>query len=168
MTILTEWETDVSFDFDTEALAGQVIHAACEAERCPYETQVNLLITDNAGIREYNRQYRQIDAPTDVLSFPMIPFERESDFGVVEKAQADYFDPESGELILGDIIISADKVTEQADAFGHSPKREFAFLCAHSLLHLCGYDHMQQDKAAVMERKQEEVLQHLSITREEM
>ena len=168
MSSYVENEAGAGFDFDIKEVFDEGAKEILDREGCPYETQVNLLITDNAGIREYNRQYRQIDAPTDVLSFPMIPFERESDFGVVEKAQADYFDPESGELILGDIIISADKVTEQADAFGHSPKREFAFLCAHSLLHLCGYDHMQQDKAAVMERKQEEVLQHLSITREEM
>ena len=72
----------------------------------------------------------------------------------------------SGELLLGDIIISADKVTEQAEKYGHSAKREFAFLAAHSLLHLCGYDHMETEEAKVMERKQEEVLGRLSITRE--
>ncbi|MDE6976854.1 MAG: rRNA maturation RNase YbeY, partial [Lachnospiraceae bacterium] len=137
-----------------------------DSENCPYEAQVNLLVTDNEGIREYNRQYRNMDSSTDVLSFPMLPFELEADFGLVEGHEADYFDPETGELLLGDIIISADKVTEQAEKYGHSAKREFAFLAAHSLLHLCGYDHMETEEAKVMERKQEEVLGRLSITRE--
>lgn len=104
--------------------------------------------------------------PTDVLSFPMIPFRTEADFSVAEEAEADYFDPDSGELILGDIIISAERVFQQAESFGHSPKREFAFLTAHSLLHLCGYDHMVPEEAAVMEKKQEAVLEKLGITRD--
>ena len=165
MSSYVENEAGAGFDFDIKQVFDEVAKEILDREGCPYETQVNLLITDNAGIREYNRQYRQIDAPTDVLSFPMIPFESEADFGIVEKAQADYFDPESGELILGDIILSADKVAEQADAFGHSRKREFAFLLAHSLYHLCGYDHMEIEEAQLMEEKQEAVLQRLGITR---
>ena len=96
----------------------------------------------------------------------MIPFRTEADFSVAEEAEADYFDPDSGELILGDIIISAERVFQQAESFGHSPKREFAFLTAHSLLHLCGYDHMVPEEAAVMEKKQEAVLEKLGITRD--
>jgi probable rRNA maturation factor len=80
--------------------------------------------------------------------------------------EADYFDPDSGELILGDIIISVDKVEEQAESYGHSKKREFAFLVAHSMLHLCGYDHMEAEEAVVMEAKQEAVLTKLGITRD--
>ena len=136
-------------------------------EKCPYEAQVNLLITDDEGIREFNRQFRQVDSPTDVLSFPMIPFEREADFSIVEAEEADCFDPDSGELLLGDIIISAQKVLEQAEKYGHSTKREFAFLTAHSMLHLCGYDHMEQEQAKAMEQKQEQILVRLGITRED-
>lgn len=165
MNSYVEIEVETDFDFDIKQVFDQVAFEILEGEGCPYETQVNLLLTDDNGIREYNRQYRGIDSPTDVLSFPMIPFEKEADFEMVEGQEADYFDPESGELILGDIIISADKVKEQAEKFGHSRKREFAFLTAHSLLHLCGYDHMTQEEAQVMERKQEEALLHLSITR---
>ena len=85
---------------------------------------------------------------------------------MAEEGEADYFDPESGELLLGDIIISADKVKEQAQKYGHSEKREFAFLTAHSMLHLCGYDHMAEEEAKLMEQKQEEVLTVLGITRD--
>ena len=77
----------------------------------------------------------------------------------------DYFDPESGELCLGDIVISIDKVYEQAEEFGHSPKREYAFLIAHSMLHLLGYDHMEPEEAKVMESKQENILAKVGITR---
>ena len=165
MTSYVENETETIFDFNIKEILDMVMQEVLLAENCPYEAQVNLLITNNDGIREYNRQYRNIDNPTDVLSFPMIAFEQEADFSVVEKNEADYFDPESGELILGDIIISAEKVKEQALKYGHSEKREFAFLTAHSLLHLCGYDHMEADEAKIMEDKQEAVLQKLGIVR---
>lgn len=166
MTSYVENETMIQFDFDIEELVNEVLSAVLSEENCSYESHVNLLITDNEGIREYNRQFRSIDSATDVLSFPMITFERESDFSVVEGREAEYFEPESGELVLGDIIISADQVKEQADRFGHSEKREFAFLTVHSLLHLCGYDHMEESQALVMEKKQEEILKKLGITRE--
>lgn len=166
MTSYVENETTAEFDFDIKEILDKVMERALALLGCPYEAQVNLLITDNAGIREINREYRQVDAPTDVLSFPMIMFLKEADFSVVEENEADYFDPESGELLLGDIIISADKVKEQAEKYGHSVKREFAFLIAHSMFHLCGYDHMSEEEAQVMEEKQEAVLSDLGITRE--
>lgn len=166
MTSYVENETDEQFNFDIKKILDDVFNEVLRQEDCPYEAQVSLLITDNEGIREYNKQYRDIDSPTDVLSFPMISFASEADFSIVEEQVADYFDPESRELILGDIIISADKVKEQAVKFGHSEKREFAFLVAHSLLHLCGYDHMTEKEAEVMEQKQEEILSRLSITRD--
>ena len=101
-----------------------------------------------------------------VLSFPAIPFTSESDFSIVEEQESDYFDPESGELLLGDIMICAQKVKEQAEKYNHSEMREFGFLVAHSMLHLCGYDHMEEDEAKVMEAKQEQVLASLGITRD--
>lgn len=166
MTSYVENETEAVFDFDTEKLTEQLMEAVLESEGCPYEAQINLLITDDDGIREYNRRFRETDKATDVLSFPMIEFEKEADFSAVENKKADFFEPESGELILGDIMISADKVREQAVKYGHSEKREFAFLTAHSLLHLCGYDHMKKEEADIMERKQEAILKRLNITRE--
>jgi probable rRNA maturation factor len=112
-----------------------------------------------------NREHRGIDRPTDVLSFPNVDYESPADFSNIEDREEDYFDPESGELCLGDIVISIDKVFEQAKEYGHSPMREYAFLIAHSMLHLLGYDHMEPSEAAVMEAKQEEILTRLGITR---
>lgn len=166
MTSYVEDEAKESLPFEPEEILELVAQKVLEEENCPYEAQINLLLTDNEGIREFNRQYREVDAPTDVLSFPMISFEREGDFSVVEEDGVDYFDPESGELILGDIIISVPRALEQAESFGHSAKREFAFLVAHSMLHLCGYDHMEEEEAKVMESKQEKVLNELGITRD--
>ncbi len=165
MTLYAENETDVTFPFPVEETATLVIEAVLKSEGCPFHATVNLLITDNEGIREYNRQYREIDKETDVLSFPNLDFDAPGDFGKVTENKADYFDPDSGELILGDVIVSADKVIEQAENYGHDQKREFAFLVAHSMLHLCGYDHMADDERVVMEEKQEAVLQGLGITR---
>lgn len=168
MTFYVENETDQTFAFSAEEIVEKVMQAVLESEGCPYEAQVNVLITDNEGIHQYNRDYRQIDRPTDVLSFPNLDFAAPADFSasLLEAHMADYFDPESDELLLGDIIVSADKVYEQAESYGHSAKREFAFLIAHSMLHLCGYDHMEAEEAAIMEEKQEQILQQIGITRD--
>ena len=166
MQFFIENETEVNFDFDIEAVVKAVAEEVLDSEKCPYEAQVNVLLTDNEGIRQFNKEYRDIDRETDVLSFPNLDFEEPGFYEIDEDMEASYFDPESGELILGDIIISGDKVKEQAESYGHSQKREFAFLVAHSMLHLSGYDHMEPEEAKVMEAKQEAVLQKLNITRD--
>lgn len=166
MHFFVENETECNFDFDIEKVVESVVIEVLDSEGCPYESQVNVLLTDNEGIRMFNKEYRNIDKETDVLSFPNLDFEEPGFYEVDEEVEADYFDPESGELILGDIIISVDKVKEQSESYGHSQKREFAFLVAHSMLHLAGYDHMEPDEAKVMEAKQEAVLQKLNITRD--
>ncbi len=158
MTISIEYETDKKLELDYDRIIREIILASLDYEECPYEAEVSVILTDNEGIREINRDYRQIDAPTDVLSFPMVDFEKESDFSHVEDAAEDYFDPETGELVLGDIIISVEKVIEQAEKYGHSQERELAFLVAHSMLHLCGYDHMEDAEREIMEQKQREIL----------
>ena len=166
MTFYVENETDVCFPFDSEEIVGKVANDILEDEQCPYEVQVNVLLTDDEGIRRYNKMYRDLDKSTDVLSFPNLDFDRPADFERVSEHEAAYFDPESGELLLGDIIISVDHVKSQAEEYGHSQLREFAFLVAHSMLHLCGYDHMEQEEAAVMEQKQSASLKRLGITRD--
>lgn len=166
MTFYIENETEENFPFSVEDTVKAVCEAVLDAEKCPYEVQINVVLTDNARIREINKECRGIDRETDVLSFPNLDFETEGIFVIDEENEADYFDPETGELILGDIMISVDKVKEQAESYGHGAKREFAFLVAHSMLHLCGYDHMETEEAAVMEKKQEEILTGLGITRE--
>jgi len=166
MTFYVENETDVTYDFNVEQIVKEVALEILDSEQCPYEVQINVLLTNNAGIQEFNREYRQIDRETDVLSFPNLDYEVPGDFEIDEDMEADYFDPDTGELILGDIIISVDKVAEQSENYGHSKKREFAFLVAHSMLHLCGYDHMEPTEAVVMEEKQEAALKKLGITRD--
>ncbi len=158
MTIAIEYETEKKLDIDYEKIIRKIIPAALDYEECPYESEVNVILTDNESIREINRDYRNIDAPTDVLSFPMVDYEQEADFSHLEDAAEDYFNPETGELVLGDIIISVEKVMEQAEKYGHSQERELAFLIAHSMLHLCGYDHMEDGEREIMEQKQSEIL----------
>lgn len=167
MTFYVESETDKTLPFDVEEVADKVIIETLDSENCPYEVSVNVLLTDNEVIHAMNHQYRGIDRPTDVLSFPNVDYENPADFTGIEDIIEDYFDPENGELCLGDIVISVEKVYEQSEEYGHSLMREYAFLIAHSMLHLLGYDHMAPEEATVMEQKQEEILNRLGITRKE-
>ena len=166
MSSYVENEIGVEFGFDIKEIMDAVMDEVLEEEGCPYETQVNLLITDDEGIRDFNMRLREVNSPTDVLSFPMIPFEREGDFSVVETDEADYFDPDSGELLLGDMMISVERVREQAETYGHSLEREFAFLTVHSLLHLCGYDHVEETDRLQMESRQRVIMEKLGISRQ--
>ena len=165
MTINIEYEAGKKLGLPWREIIEEIVEAALDYENCPYEAEVNVVLTDNQCVREINREYRGIDSPTDVLSFPMVEYETPSDFRHVEEMFADCFNPETGELMLGDIIISVDKAEEQADLYGHSLERELAFLTAHSMLHLFGYDHMDEAERAVMERKQEEILENRGYTR---
>lgn len=164
MTVAIEEEQNPGFEFDYQTLAEEVIKAAIEWEEFPYEAEVNLLLVSLEEIHEINREHRQIDRPTDVLSFPMIQYESPGDFSKIEQDE-DNFNPDTGEALLGDIVLCVDKVREQAKSYGHSEKREFAFLILHSMLHLFGYDHMEPEEAAVMEQKQRDILEHMSILR---
>ncbi|XCP83692.1 rRNA maturation RNase YbeY [Roseburia hominis] len=164
MRLFLEEEGEVRLPLDTFETAVQVAEAVLDYENCPYEAQVELLLTENEEIREMNREFRQIDRATDVLSFPMIEYEKAGEFAFLEEAP-ECFDPDSGELMLGNIVISKEKVISQAEEYGHSLKREYAFLIAHSMLHLLGYDHMEEEERAVMEKKQREILDRIGITR---
>ncbi|NCB91448.1 MAG: rRNA maturation RNase YbeY [Clostridia bacterium] len=164
MTIEFEDEQSQSFDFDFQDVAKQVIEAVLDQEKCPYEADVSLVLTDNEGIQHTNREFRGIDKATDVLSFPMVDFPAPADYSILEEDES-CFHPDSGELILGDIMISVPRALEQSMEYGHSVKREYAFLIAHSMLHLLGYDHMEDDERKVMEEKQEQVLRYLKIER---
>ena len=165
MTISLEEEYTLDLGISYQELASSVIQAALDYEECPYECEVNVILTDNHGIHEINKECRNIDRPTDVLSFPMVEYEQPACFDTIEEQQPECFHPESGELMLGDIIISLDKVKEQAENYGHSNSREYAFLIAHSMLHLMGYDHMEPEEEKIMFDRQEEILRQLGITR---
>lgn len=165
MTINIDYEAEKMLDLPYREIIEAVVEEAMEYEKCPYEAEVNVVLTDNPGIRQVNQEYRGIDSPTDVLSFPMVDYDSPGNFDHVEEMFADCFNPETGELMLGDIMISVDKVEEQAERYGHSPARELAFLTAHSMLHLFGYDHMEEAERTVMEQKQREILENRGYRR---
>ena len=119
------------------------------------ECEVSVSVVDGAEIQTINRQFRGIDRVTDVLSFPQLTF---TEGEIPEKN-------ENGEIVLGDIILCLQRAKEQAAEYGHSLKREIAFLTAHSMLHLLGYDHMGPQEEKVMFQKQEEILQKAGIPR---
>ena len=165
MTITIENEASKELPFDYKALIERVVMGCMDYEKCPYEAEVNVLLTNNEEIHKINKEYRGIDRPTDVLSFPMIEYEEPGDFSVIDEESAEAFNPESGELMLGDIVISKEKVLSQAEEYRHLPKREYAFLIAHSMLHLFGYDHMVDEERVVMEAKQKEIMEKVGIFR---
>ena len=167
MTILVENEAKRVLDFDYEEVIKNVVKRVVDTENCPYEVEVTVLLTNNEEIHEANKDFRNIDRPTDVLSFPMVDYDFPADFSLVNESPEGYLNPETDELLLGDIMVSVDKVYSQAEEYGHGIKREFAFLIAHSMLHLLGYDHIEDEERAVMEAKQEAILETLGITRNE-
>ncbi len=133
-----------------------VVKTVLEMEGVKKNVNVYITLTNNDNIQVINAEHRNIDKPTDVLSFPM--FEREEIDGLkIEDEQED---------ILGDIIVSLEKVKEQAEEYGHSFKRELAYLVTHGMLHLLGYDHMIEEEKVVMRKREEEILGALEITRD--
>lgn len=166
MILYIDKETDDTFSFDEKEVAETVVGEALSYINCPYDVEIGLCITQNQGIREYNKDFRGIDKETDVLSFPNVDFETPGDFSHVEDKYEDYFNPDDGRLILGDMIISSQKVKQQALLYGHSEIREFAFLITHSMLHLFGFDHMEDEEREEMERHQKAILEALKIRRE--
>jgi len=134
---------------------------ALEYEECNFEAEISVTFTDNEGIKELNLEHRGIDRATDVLSFPMLEFDENGD---VLSDECEYDDDL---IILGDIVISLERAREQAQKFGHGFIREIAFLTAHSMLHLLGYDHVDDEEGErIMRRKQSEILENLGITRD--
>ena len=140
----------------------RVINKTLEVEGCDFSAQVSVTIVDADKIRSLNREMRNIDAVTDVLSFPMLEFDGNREM------IADDYDLDGDNLMLGDIVICAERAKEQAEEFGHSFLREMAFLTVHSMLHLLGYDHMDEEQEREMFARQEEILNILKITRGEL
>lgn len=168
MSVEITKEIEATFDFDVDELVNTVIEGCLDYEKCPYEAKVMVTFTDNETIKEINSRYRNIDRETDVLSFPMVEYEKAGDFSILEADDDiiyDCFEPDTGELVLGDIVISVERAKEQAKEYGHTLKREIGFLVAHSMFHLFGYDHMEEDERIAMEKRQREVLELLGITR---
>ena len=128
------------------------IHATLEAEGIGVKCEINVLVTDDAGIQIINRESRNLDKPTDVLSFPMFQLTA----GDPPVDWADYEDPATGLVPLGDMCISLERAVAQAQEFGHSTRREVGYLTIHSMLHLLGYDHLDEGEQKAQMRKREE------------
>ena len=141
-----------------EKLIEKVVSTVLEMEQIKKKLDVYITLTNNENIRKINAEHRQIDKATDVLSFPM--------FDRVEINSLKVEDEEEFEDILGDIIVSVEKVREQAEEYGHSFERELAYLVTHGMLHLLGYDHMIEEEKVVMRKREEEILGALEITRD--
>ena len=147
-------------DEGTRAFIRKVIRTALAAEGMERPCEVDVLVTSDEGIREINRGQRGVDAPTDVLSFPAFDL-RPGELPGEEDA-----DPETGRIPLGDMAVSMERVAAQAKEYGHSNRRELAYLVTHSVLHLLGYDHLDEgpEKARMRERE-EAILSELGLTR---
>ncbi len=130
------------------------IHATLAAEGVTVPCEINVLVTNDAGIQVINRESRALDKPTDVLSFPMFQFTP----GVLPDDWENYRDPGSGLVPLGDMCISLERARAQAQEFGHSPQREVGYLTIHSMLHLLGYDHLDEGEMKKQMRGREEAI----------
>ena len=156
MTLLIDNRTNFELTDEIKETIEKVCLKSLQYEEFNEDCEISLSIVTNEEIHDINKQFRNIDSPTDVLSFPQLTFE--------EGEEADV--NENGEIVLGDIIISIDRAKEQAEEYGHSLKRELAFLSVHSMLHLMGYDHMVPEEEEDMFRRQKEILIEAGIPRE--
>jgi len=130
------------------------IHETLDAERIAVPCEINVLVTDDAGIQIINRESRDLDKPTDVLSFPMFQLEP----GNPPTDWVDYQDPATGLVPLGDMCISLERAVAQAEEFGHPARREVGYLTIHSMLHLLGYDHLDEAEMKKQMRGREEAI----------
>lgn len=162
-----EKEASLSADFDLIEVANEVTEVVLNEEGCEYECEIEILLTDEDTVRQINNEYRNIDKTTDVLSFPNVDWSEPSKFDSDEFLDEYLVNPDTGMIMLGQIVLNNSKIVSQALEYGHSIKREYAFLIAHSMLHLLGYDHMTKEEAMIMEKKQNDYLSMINITRED-
>ena len=155
MQVLIDERAEECLGTEMEDVIRTIVADALAYEGFSPECEVSVSVVDGAEIQTINRQFRGIDRVTDVLSFPQLTF---TEGEIPEKN-------ENGEIVLGDIILCLQRAKEQAAEYGHSLKREIAFLTAHSMLHLLGYDHMTPKEEKIMFQKQEEILQKAGIPR---
>ena len=160
MSIYIEWLIQEQLE------KNPLIEAAVEATIAYFDIkeslEVSVSLVDNDEIAAINEEQRNIKGPTDVLSFPMIEF---GDLTMLEALGSAMVSPETGEIYLGDMVLSMDKVVSQAEDYGHSVEREMTFLVVHSMLHLLGYDHMTPDEEQEMIRLQKEILEAMGMSR---
>jgi len=161
MTLFIDNRQDIYETSHVEDIIKEVIYKAFEISNINYNCQVSVTLVDNEQIREINKTYRNIDLPTDVLSFPLISYDEGKhldDLFEEEVKNIEVVDIDTGELVVGDIIISLEKAYSQSQEYGHSYEREIAYLAVHGMLHLMGYDHERESDKVVMRQKEEEIL----------
>lgn len=158
--IIENEQDKIEFTGEMESIIQRAVMTTMEVLECAdTDCEVSVLITDNEGIREINREMREIDSPTDVLSFPILEFDSD---GVMIEESGDY---DGDLLLLGDIVISLERAQSQAEEYGHSIQREVGFLAAHSALHLMGFDHMNETDAAVMRAHEKTIMEKMNLKR---
>lgn len=157
--MFTKYGGAAGADSETEELIRAAAKAVLEFFGLRTDVEISVMLTDNAGIRELNKTHRGIDRATDVLSFPMLEYERPGEISSGEEWEL------TGDLCLGDIVISLERAAEQAEEYGHTLRREIGFLTVHSMLHLLGYDHMTEDEEKEMFSYQEKILELMGLTR---
>lgn len=168
MTLLIDNRQDICNTDIVETIIKEVVNKVFEILNINYDCQVSVTLVDNSQIQEMNKAYRSIDLPTDVLSFPMIDYEEGKhldDMSLEHLKNVDVVDIDTGELVMGDIVISLEKAHEQSQEFGHSFEREIAYLTVHGMLHLMGFDHEREADRAVMRLREEEILSLLNKKR---
>ena len=164
MNIIFSEEVNIDFSFDYKKICEDTVKAALDTLSFPYECEISVTITDDSGIQEMNKEFRGIDSPTDVLSFPLIQFDLAIPYDCL-CVNSDDVNPDTDEIMLGDIVLNIDRIKKQAEEYGHSVEREYSFLICHSMLHLLGYDHIEEDDRLIMEDKQREIMERLGIKR---
>lgn len=165
MTIYVENEGGYEFPFSIETQMDKLASFVTDYVACPYEPEISVTLVTKEEIHRLNQEFRQVDRPTDVLSFPMNEYDKPADFSGGKFGESMTCSPETGELVLGDIVLCSEVVREQAQEYGHSELREFSFLVVHSLLHLFGYDHMEEEERLEMELLQKNIMNELQIMR---
>ena len=155
---IEEYESDI--DSALQKTLSDIIVYAMKTEHFTGDYEVSLSVVSADQIRELNANFRQIDRITDVLSFPM--YEREELDEIEEKKEYEDY-----EVNIGDIVLCYDRAAKQAEEYGHSLKREICYLVTHSIFHLLGYDHMEEEEKQMMRTREEQVLSHFHILREE-
>ncbi|HCW53482.1 MAG TPA: rRNA maturation RNase YbeY [Clostridium sp.] len=158
----------IEADEELVSLLEKVIEFTLKEEEVEVDCEVSLLFVDNDEIRQINNETRGINSVTDVLSFPMLDYEDKKVFKEVYKNyEFSQSDCDGEELVLGDVVLSLERALEQSKEFNHSFEREASYLVVHSILHLLGYDHMEEEDKVVMRKREEEILNKLNITRED-
>lgn len=166
MILLDDRQVKININDSFVKSIEEVIDFALKSEKLLLDYEVSIIFVDNHKIREINKEFRNIDVETDVLSFPMLEYPKGKvykDIYTHSKLEDSFFD--EGKLVIGDIAISLEKALEQSEEFGHSFERETAYLTVHSILHLLGYDHIMEDEKEIMRKREEEILNNFNLNR---